>query len=514
MRETTLTVCKDFVTGPVDGRLFGSFVEHMGATVYNGIFQPGTAFADEDGFRRDVLALTRELGPTALRYPGGNFVSSFRWEDSVGPSRPQKLDYAWRAIEPNTFGLREFMHWAGKAGCEPILAVNLGTRDGEAAAALVEYCNFSQGGFYSDLRRAHGTADPFGVKTWCLGNELDGPWQMGQKTAGAYGRLAKEAGKMMRQVDPSIELIAVGSSTPRMETFPAWDLAVLMETYDTVDYLSLHHYIDRTLGLGPMSVAKVEAEARGRCGTGEYLARSLYVERQINAVITACDYVKSVKRSNKTLHLAFDEWNVVAQGKHPGFDHQDWQIGSPIDCGAHTLEDALAFAAMMMAIVRRADRIKIACQSLLVNTGPLIVAPKEGPAFRNLIFYPFMLMARYARGAVLGLAAQGPAYATESFSEVPVVDALAVYDQADEGLSLFLLNRSGEAAPVSLKLWGFNTPRVETALRLAHGSLDAANTAEAPLRVQPAPWADVTAGPEGVTAVLAPYSWNVARLKV
>jgi alpha-N-arabinofuranosidase len=223
--------------GEVDRRLFGSFVEHMGRCVYTGIYEPGHPTAGPEGFRGDVLDLTRELGVTTIRYPGGNFVSSYRWEDGVGPreSRPTRLDLAWRSIEPNDVGLNEFMGWAREVGAEPMMAVNLGTRGVEAATDLIEYCNHPSGTFLSDLRRSHGVAEPHEIKLWCLGNELDGPWQMGQKTAGEYGRLAAETAKAMRMVDDGIELVAVGSSNSAMPTFAAWEAEVLEHTDDLVD---------------------------------------------------------------------------------------------------------------------------------------------------------------------------------------------------------------------------------------------------------------------------------------
>src|SRR5215216_338402 len=209
-----LVVDPAFVVGALDRRLFGSFVEHMGRCVYTGIYEPGHATADPDGFRQDVLELVRELGVTAVRYPGGNFVSNYDWEDGVGPKgeRPRRLDLAWRAIEPNQFGTDEFVAWSRKANVEPIWAVNLGTRGIKEAVELLEYCNLPAGTELPDRRVANGTPEPHGIKVWCLGNEMDGPWQIGHKTAEEYARLAEETANAMRRVDPGIELVACGSS--------------------------------------------------------------------------------------------------------------------------------------------------------------------------------------------------------------------------------------------------------------------------------------------------------------
>ena len=246
MSTASFTVDPGFAVGAVDDRVFGSFVEHLGRCVYTGIYEPGHPTADDNGFRGDVLALVRELGVTTVRYPGGNFVSGYDWEDGVGPraERPVRLDLAWRSIETNQFGTDEFLRWTALAGVEPMLAVNLGTRGVDEARALVEYCNHPGGTTRSDLRAGNGHAAPYGVPLWCLGNEMDGPWQIGQKTATEYGRLAAEAGKAMKLVDPSIELVACGSSGRAMPTFGAWEAQVLEQCYDAVDYISLHAYYD------------------------------------------------------------------------------------------------------------------------------------------------------------------------------------------------------------------------------------------------------------------------------
>jgi alpha-N-arabinofuranosidase len=490
----------------------------MGATVYNGIFEPGQDCADENGFRRDVMELVRELKLSCIRYPGGNFVSGFNWEDSVGPvdRRPTKLDLAWRAVEPNTFGLNEFMKWMGLVSCEPIMTVNLGTRGADAARNLLEYCNFEKGSYYSDLRRSHGVEKPYGIKIWCLGNELDGPWQIASKTADEYGRIATEAGKVMKLVDPTIELVAVGSSTPRMESYPEWDKTVLMHTYETADYISLHHYIDRTILFSEISSDTyfTGKEKEANLNTEQYLARTLHVDRQIHDIISTCDYVKSVKRSRKTMKLSFDEWNVVAPRKHAGMEHEDWKTGSPIDCGAHSMEDALAFASMMMAIIRRADRIKLACQSLLVNTGPLIVTGKHGPAFRNTIFYPFMHVSGYGRGDVLQAVVDAPVYSTEEFEKVPVIDCLAVYNEEPGELTFFAVNRSASPVELDLDVRNFGKVAFNEHIYMADGDMKAANTEDNPNRVIPrkAEAASVMNG--HATTVVPGFSWNVIRLCV
>lgn len=228
----------------VDRRLYGSFIEHIGRAIYSGIYDPGHPAAGSDGFRKDVLDMVRETKTPIVRYPGGNFVSGYNWEDGVGDrsTRPVKRDLAWFSTEPNTVGLNEFADWCRLASTELMMAVNLGTRGVEEARNIVEYCNLLSGSHFCDLRVKHGYKNPHDIKLWCLGNEMDGPWQIGRKTAYEYGRLASEAGKVMKWTDPSIELVACGSSGPFMPTFGEWEQTVLEQCYDQVDYLSLHSY--------------------------------------------------------------------------------------------------------------------------------------------------------------------------------------------------------------------------------------------------------------------------------
>src|SRR5271169_1392626 len=187
-----LTVDGGRTLASLDRRLFGSFLEHLGRAIYGGIFDPGSSLADGDGFRKDVLEEVRTLGVPVVRYPGGNFVSGYNWLDGVGPvaSRPRVLDRAWDSVETNRFGTNEFLTWCRRAKAEPLLGLNFGSAGAEQAAALVEYCNLPGGTRWSDLRRSHGFESPHSVKRWCLGNEMDGPWQIGHMSAVEYGRKA------------------------------------------------------------------------------------------------------------------------------------------------------------------------------------------------------------------------------------------------------------------------------------------------------------------------------------
>ena len=295
MNVATITLNPAFRVGAVDRRLFGTFVEHMGRCVYTGIYEPGHPSADEHGFRGDVADLVRRLGPTVVRYPGGNFVSGYRWEDGIGPpdERPRRLDLAWKAIETNAVGVDEFTRWSRQVGLDPVMAVNLGTRGVQEAVDLLEYCNHPGGTALSELRRSNGAKDPHDIKVWCLGNELDGPWQVGHKTAAEYGRLAAETARAMRMVDPTIELVACGSSNSQMPTFGSWEATTLEHCYDLVDYVSLHTYYDPL----PLDLPS-------------FLASAVDLDRMIDAIVATADHVGARLKSRRKLKLSVDEWNV------------------------------------------------------------------------------------------------------------------------------------------------------------------------------------------------------------
>ncbi|QMV42644.1 arabinosylfuranosidase ArfA [Cohnella cholangitidis] len=496
MNKAKTIISKDFNIGKTDDRLFGSFVEHMGSVVYNGIYEPDHPTADENGFRKDVLQLVKDLQLGVIRYPGGNFTSGYNWEDGIGPkeSRPTKVEVAWKAIEPNTFGLNEFMQWINQVGSEAIMTVNLGTKGIEDAKNIVEYCNFEGGSYWSDLRKSHGVEKPHNIKVWCLGNELDGEWQIARKTAEEYGRLACETAKVMRWVDPSLELVAVGSSARHLPTFPEWDRTVLMHTYEHADYLSLHHYIN-----------KMETD------TANYLAMSINMERQIKEVIATCDYVQSVKRSKKTMYLSFDEWNIW---RKPDIEYKQWEIGYPYDWVRFHMEDALVFGSAMLTLLRNADRVRIGCQSLLVNTIPMILTEKGGQAWRNPTYYPFQHVSLYGRGEVLRTVTESPKYDSSEYTDVPYIDSVTVWNAERSELTVFAINRSSESMRYELDIRDFAGVGYLEQIVLKNDSLGAFNTSDNQNNVSPVR-CDQTSLEGGIaTSVLDPYSWNVIRFNV
>ena len=491
--KATLRFSKADPIAPVDPRLYGSFIEHLGRAVYGGIYEPGHPTADDMGFRGDVLALVKQLGVPLVRYPGGNFVSGYCWEDGVGPrrARPRRLDLAWSSIEPNEIGIDEFQEWAKRADTEVMMAVNLGTRGVEAARDLLEYCNFPSGTKYSDQRRANGFEAPFGIKYWCLGNEMDGPWQIGHKTAEEYGRLAAETGKVMKWVDPSIELIACGSSHSGMPTFGDWERTVLRHTYDVVDYLSLHSYYGNRSG-----------------NTGEYLACCRDMGRFIETVVGICDEIKAERGAEKTMYLSFDEWNVWFHSNEQDKKQEKWTVAPPLLEDVYTFEDALAVGCLLITLLHHADRVKIACLAQLVNVIAPIMTETGGSAWVQSIFYPFLHASCYGRGLALRTAVDCPAYDAGQYGSTPYLEAAAVYDEAASELRIFAVNRSPDASiTLDLAADGFAPLQLLEHLVLRCDDLNAVNTAAQPDRIKP----ELVCAADG--AVLPPMSWNVLRFR-
>ncbi|MCC2336419.1 arabinosylfuranosidase ArfA [Cellulomonas wangsupingiae] len=501
MQSGKLSIDPAFVVAPVNRRVFGSFVEHMGRCVYGGLYEPGHPTADEDGLRGDVMELVREMGVTAVRYPGGNFVSGYRWEDGVGPveDRPTRLDPAWKTIETNAFGLNEFMRWARKADIEPVMAVNLGTRGIAEAVELLEYANHPKGTALSDLRVEHGAPEPHAIRTWCLGNEMDGPWQLGHKTAEEYGRLAAETARAMRQVEPDLELVACGSSGRAMATFGAWEDTVLEHTYELVDHVSAHAYYE------------LDGDDRA-----SFLASSVDMDKFIREVVATADAVGARLKSSKKIMISFDEWNVwynkaLTESGLP----TDWTQAPRLSEDAYTVLDAVVVGSLLITLLQHSDRVAIACQAQLVNTIAPIRSEPDGPAWRQSIFHPFALTARHARGQVLDLRVDAPTLTTAKHGEVAVLDAVATHDAETGQLTVFVVNRDpAEAVAFATDLRGFGAATLTEAVLLADDDLFAANTMDEPDRVAPRPHTSAAVDGTTLRAELPPASWSMFRLQL
>jgi len=465
---------------PIDRNLFGSFLEHLGRAIYEGIYDPGSKLADANGFRKDVLEDIKRLNVPIIRYPGGNFVSGYNWLDGVGPKqdRPIVLDKAWNSLNTNQFGTNEFLAWCKAVGTEPLMGLNLGTGTPEQAADLVEYCNVEKGTRWSDLRRKHGIADPYKIEHWCLGNEMDGPWQIGHMSAVEYGYKAADAARQMHYVDPSLKLIACGSSGPLMPSYLEWDREVLEQCYEYVDGLSLHRYFDNA------------DSTKG--DSAQYLAMNLSMDQQIQESLAVCDLVRGHKRSPKKLWLSFDEWNVwyrerrgdAVNGKKAEAPHLLEEI--------YNLEDALLVGGLLNTLIRNSDRVKLACLAQLVNVIAPIMTNADG-MFRQTIYYPYSWALQFARGSALNLLVESSTYDVKGFDKVPHLDAAATQNTADGSVTLFILNRDLANAHDVEIVWEDQAPtRVLSTSLLTGDDLKAVNSFQAPQRVAPQAFAKPT----------------------
>ncbi len=500
-KEAKMIIDKDFKVAEVDKRIYGSFIEHLGRAVYDGIYQPGNPHSDEDGFRKDVIEMVKELGVPIVRYPGGNFVSSFVWEDSVGPVelRPKRLELAWQSLETNEVGINEFAKWAKKADSDLMMAVNLGTRGIADACNLLEYCNHPGGTKYSDMRISHGVKDPHNIKVWCLGNEMDGPWQQGHKTMHEYGRLAEETGKVMKIIDPTIELVSCGSSYREMPTFPEWEATTLEYTYDVADYVSLHQYYGN------------EAD-----DTADFLAKSDDMDEFIKTVIATCDYVKAKKRGKKNINLSFDEWNVWFHSKEKEMDIREnnpWQIAPPMLEDIYTFEDALLVGLMLITLLKHADRVKMACLAQLVNViAPIMTEQGGGAAWKQTIFYPFMHASKYGRGVALRPVINTPVHDTAQHENVTDIESVAVYNEEKDELTIFAVNRNiNEDIQVTTDVRGMKGYQVKEHIVLENNDIKLCNGAGQEL-VFPKTVNQSTLEGGFMTSMLHKASWNVIRL--
>lgn len=497
MLKASLITDKYFKVGKVDPRIYGSFIEHLGRAVYEGIYQPGSPFADERGFRTDTINLIKEIGVPVIRYPGGNFVSAYNWEDSVGPAdkRPHRAELAWQVIESNEFGLNEFADWIKLVDSSTMMAVNLGTRGIDSARNVLEYCNTSGGTYYSDLRKKHGYDKPHDIKLWCLGNEMDGPWQIGHKSADEYGRLAWETGKAMKTLDPDIELVACGSSGLTMPTFGDWETTVLDYCYDTIDYISLHTYYNNFAD-----------------DSADFLANSLGMDDFIKSVVAACDYVKGKKHSRKQINLSFDEWNVWYHSNEADRKLEKWTHAPHQLEDVYNMEDALLVGSMLITLINNCDRVRIACLAQLVNVIAPIMTSDTG-AWRQTIFYPYMHASRYGRGTVLKTITDSPSYDSRNYCNVPYVDSAVVLNEEDDSITVFAVNKSfDEDMELTCDLRQFEGISADEHIVLTHKDLKAVNTESGPYNVKPV-YSDKDICDGGICRLILPkQSWNVIKL--
>jgi alpha-N-arabinofuranosidase len=438
-----------------------------------------------------------------IRYPGGNFVSGFDWRDSVGPreERPTRLDLAWHSLETNQVGLHEFAEWVNKVGAELMLAVNLGTGGVRDALALLEYANVPGGSTRAQERAANGRAEPFDVRMWCLGNEMDGPWQIGHRPAEDYGKLASQTAKAMRMIDPSLQLVVCGSSSAHMPTFGEWERTVLTHTYDDVDYISCHAYYEERNG-----------------DLASFLASGVDMDRFIESVVATADHVKAVRGSSKIMYISFDEWNVwynerfLDQNTLTGIDN--WPRAPRILEDVYNVADAVVVGGLLISLLRHADRVTSASLAQLVNVIAPIMTEPGGPAWKQTTFYPFSLTSRLARGSSLKVRQDGPSVHTDVYGRVPQLDAAATYDETAGQVSIFAVNRSSsEPLEVTVDLGRFDAATSVRAVTLWDSDPYAANTRADPRRVGPTERTDIAFHGALATLTLPPASWTALAVQ-
>ncbi len=489
----------------IDPRIFGGFVEHLGRHIYDGIFEPTHPTADAHGFRQDVIELVKELGVSTIRYPGGNFVSGYRWEDGIGPveQRPRRLDLAWHSTETNEVGLHEFQTWLDTVGSDLMLAVNLGTRGTQEALDILEYANSAEQTAWTDQRAANGHPEPFGVTMWCLGNEMDGPWQIGHKNADDYGTLASQTAKAMRMLDPGVELVVCGSSGRSMPTFGSWERTVLEHTFDDVDFISCHSYYQEMGG-----------------NAQEFLASGVDMARFIESVVAIADAVAATKKSEKRIMISFDEWNVwylhnEEGGQNDKPEEKGWPVAPRLLEDQYHVLDAVVFGDLMITLLQHADRVRSASLAQLVNVIAPIMTEPGGPAWKQTTFFPFSLTSRLGRGRAIRVPVDAGTFASEKLGAVATVNAVATVD--DEGVTLFVVNRSTtdaadlrvDLAPLVAAL-GREVAVAETHL-MHDDDMYAANTLENPERVG-VRTLDATLEGQTLAASLPAVSWAAVRL--
>ncbi len=442
-QDARIKIDIDRTVGEVSPLLFGNFVEHLGRCVYGGIYDPGNPLSNEQGFREDVLEAVEGLNVSILRYPGGNFVSNYHWKDGVGPEeeRPTRMELAWHRLESNHFGTNEFMEYAKMLGTEPYFAVNLGTGTIEEAQQWVEYTNIAEGPYYAELRKEHGYPEPHNIKYWSLGNEMDGFWQMGHLNAEDYSKKAREAAKLMRLTDPTIKLVATGSSNMRPGADPMeWNRIILDELKDVVDYIALHMYV-------------------GNPDDNYYnfLATPIVLEERTHIVEGLIrEAMSRANRGNRDpIYIAWDEYNVWYRWRS-----SETMSGERALEERYNLEDALVIAGFLNAFVRNADIVKMANMAQLVNVIAPIFAEEDG-MFKQTIYYPLQLFAQHVNGTALDVYVDCDTYDTDRFflglgesqaqlDDVPYLDVSATYNAEGEVFICVVNRHQNEAIETEL----------------------------------------------------------------
>jgi alpha-L-arabinofuranosidase len=406
------------VISEIDPKIYGNFLEHLGRCIDGGVFEEKSPLSDSNGYRKDVLDAAKKMNVTILRWPGGNFSSNYHWTDGIGPrdKRPPRLEMAWGTVESNRFGTHEFMKYTEMLGAEPYFCANLGTGTWDEAQQWVEYCNSKEDTAMTRLRKQNGRAEPWNVKYWGLGNEMDGPWQMGHRSAEDYGKFSLEAAKLMKLTDPTIKLIAAGSSNFNGDAdWTGWNKTVLQYLRRHADYLSLHTYVGNRDN-----------------DFGEFMASSLLLDERTKIAEGVIRAALSEESASRKIYIAWDEWNVWYRARG------EKERGRRILEEHYNLEDALVVATFLNSFLNHSHIVKIANMAQMVNVIAPIFTNDQG-LFLQTIYYPLQMFANNSKGKALELFGECPSYKTKRFNEVPYLDASAAYD--DGSLVINVVNR-------------------------------------------------------------------------
>ena len=416
-QNATIKIDIERTIGQVDPKIYGVFMEpihfsgaRMGLsdtlsfnTLYGNLYDPASPLADEHGFRTDYIEALKELKITNMRWPGGNFVAGYNWQDGIGPKdqRPVRKDLAWGGIESNQVGTDEWVQLNRSIGSENVVCINLGLGTINDARYWVEYCNLKKGTYYSDLRAKYGNPAPFGVKYWCLGNEVDGsPWIMGYKNAEDYCKIAREAAKAMRNTDPAIKFVSNGSSYYESTgIWIDWNWKVITELRDIADYLSIHKYWERAEDYY------------------DYVGQSAFeVEEKINTAISQIRIAKTLYPDMKPLHLSVDEYAPFGQN----------------------MMTTMAVAMYLNSFIRHADFVKMANYTLATS---LLGNDREKGTFKTPLFYTFKMFSNNCLGSSVDTWVKCDTFNTERYPGIPYLDVTTVYSEDTRTAYINVINR-------------------------------------------------------------------------
>lgn len=506
--KSTYSYDKLFKIGNVDPKVWSSFTEHLGRSIYGGIYDPDKDFSDKDGFREDVKKEVKSLNLGVIRYPGGNFVSNYNWKDGIGPKEDRKktMEFAWSSIETNQFGIDDFCQWAEEVGVEPMIAVNLGTGSIRSAAELVEYCNHDHGTYWSDLRIKNGHRKPYNIKYWCLGNEMEGDWQAGHMSAEDYAKKAREAAKMMKWVDKSIKLVACGSSYEMLPTYLEWDRIIMKELYPYVDYISTHNY-----------------NMNSNQGTLNFLSSWKQLDQHIKNTKNALNYAQSLQKKyhDKDIKICLDEWNVwnFQDIKLDSMDDlngmttfeltsaKKWEEHPAILQEKYSLLDALTVGGLGITILNNTDAVEIACLAQLLNVIAPITTNEDGQLLKQTIYYPFELLSKYGRGTVLKPQIAGDTQHTD-YGDLPVIESATIYDSDKNQVKVFALNTDiNKDSHLTLNIANLGDLKLTKHITLTGDNLEARDTFDEPNKVIPQDLNVTNVNSDDIT--LPKASWNL-----